>query len=193
LSALRLTRDLAAGLIELGFGLVSQLKLVLEILVNPFADRLNLGAGQFWNGCSNFLNRAHGSSLTGGRQMGKVQIEWLTAFGCRLFYEGFQFGARLRIVKQLFPTLIVDSRELAQLVEYRASFGVTKLWQLFDDLRCAHGADYNLVSAICQPGGQKKRGQRSVATATSSVGEEVSGRRQNLFCDQGADALFFSL
>ena len=59
------------------------------------------------------------------------------------------------IVKQLFPTLIVDSREFAQLVEYRASFGVAELWQLFDDLRCVHGAHYNLVSAIRQRGGRE--------------------------------------
>jgi hypothetical protein len=62
------------------------------------------------------------------------------AFSRGLAQKSFQFRARLRIVKQLFPTLIVDSRELAQLVEYRASFGVAELWQLFDDLRCAHGA-----------------------------------------------------
>ena len=74
------------------------------------------------------------------------------AFSRRFPQESFQFRSRLRIVKQFLPTLIIHLRELAQLIEYRASLRVTELWQFFDDLRCAHGTEYNLASAICQRG-----------------------------------------
>ena len=68
-----------------------------------------------------------------------IQIEWLAAFGCRLFDKGSEFGARRRLVYDLFPAIIIHLRELAQLVEYGLSLRVSKLWQFLDDFRCAHG------------------------------------------------------
>jgi hypothetical protein len=73
------SRDLAPGLIQLGFSFFGQLEFVLEVIVNLFADRLNLRAGQFWNGGSNLLSYAHGAHYTlasaicqrGGREIVK--------------------------------------------------------------------------------------------------------------------------
>jgi hypothetical protein len=81
-----------------------------------------------------------------------IQIEWLAAVGCRLFDEGSQFGARRRIVDDLLPAIIIHLRELAQLVEHRLTLGRAQLREFLDDFRCAHGAYYNLVSAVCQRG-----------------------------------------
>ena len=50
-----------------------------------------------------------------------IQIEWLAAFGGRLFDEGSQFGPRRRLVDDLLPAIIIHLRELAQLVEYGLS------------------------------------------------------------------------
>jgi hypothetical protein len=55
--------DFASRLIELCFNVIFQLEPAFEIVVNPFADRLDFLAWQFWNGCSDFLYRAHGESL----------------------------------------------------------------------------------------------------------------------------------
>ena len=52
--------NFGAGLVELGFDVVGQLKLVFEIIVNPFADFFDFRARQLWNGCFYFFNRAHG-------------------------------------------------------------------------------------------------------------------------------------
>ena len=69
-----------------------------------------------------------------------IQIEWLAAFGGRLFDEGSQFGPRRRLVDDLLPAIIIHLRELAQLVEYGPSLCVAELWQFLNDLGCAHGA-----------------------------------------------------
>ncbi len=42
------------------------------------------------------------------------------------------------MVDDLLPAVVIHLRELAQLVEYRASLCVAKLGQLFDDFGCAH-------------------------------------------------------
>jgi hypothetical protein len=55
--------DFAPGLVELGFGLVAQLEVTLQIIVDPFADRFDLFPWQLWNRCSDFFNRAHAKSL----------------------------------------------------------------------------------------------------------------------------------
>ena len=68
-----------------------------------------------------------------------IQIEWLAAFGCRLFDEASQFGALGRLVDDLLPAIIIHLRELAQLLEYGLSLCLTKLWQFIDDFRRAHG------------------------------------------------------
>jgi len=56
-------RDLGAGLIELGVDFVRQFKLVLEIIVDPFANLFDLLAREIWNRLLNFFDRAHGQNL----------------------------------------------------------------------------------------------------------------------------------
>src|SRR6266446_4860653 len=73
-----------------------------------------------------------------------IQIEWLAAFGGRLFDEGSQFGPRRRLVDDLLPAIIIHLRELAQLVEYGASLGFAQLREFLDDFRCAHGENYSV-------------------------------------------------
>jgi hypothetical protein len=52
-------RDLAPGLVQLGFHFVGQLKMILEVIINPLADFLDFLPRQFWNRCLNFFDRAH--------------------------------------------------------------------------------------------------------------------------------------
>ncbi len=52
--------DFAAGLVEPGFHLVGEFKLVFEKIINPRADFFNLSARKFWQNRSNFQNRAPG-------------------------------------------------------------------------------------------------------------------------------------
>jgi hypothetical protein len=52
-------RDLAPGLVQLGFHFVGQLKMVLEVIINPLADFLDFLPRQFWNRRLNFFDRAH--------------------------------------------------------------------------------------------------------------------------------------
>jgi hypothetical protein len=56
-------RNLAAGLVELGLDLIGQLKLVLEVIIDPVPDLLDFLARQFWNRSLNFFDRAHGVNL----------------------------------------------------------------------------------------------------------------------------------
>jgi hypothetical protein len=52
-------RDLSPGLVQLGFHFVSQLKMILEVIINPLADFLDFLSRQFWNRRLNFFDRAH--------------------------------------------------------------------------------------------------------------------------------------
>jgi hypothetical protein len=64
--------DFAAGLIELGFHLVLQFKLIFEKVINPRAELLDLRAGQARNGSFNFLNCTHGRKITSRRAFAKA-------------------------------------------------------------------------------------------------------------------------
>jgi len=57
-------RDLAPGLVQLGFHFVGQLKMILEVIINPLADFLDFLPRQFWNRRLNFFDRAHTYNLT---------------------------------------------------------------------------------------------------------------------------------
>jgi hypothetical protein len=48
--------DFPAGLVELGLHVVGEFKLVFKKIINPRTDFFNLGAGQLWYDCFNFLN-----------------------------------------------------------------------------------------------------------------------------------------
>ena len=76
-----------------------------------------------------------------------ARIEGRFAFSRRFAQESLQFRARVRIVKQRLPALIVLLRELAQLVEYGPSLSLTKLWQFLNDFRCAHG---KIIASVSQ-------------------------------------------
>ena len=56
-------RNLAAGLVELSLDLIGQLKLVLEVIIDPMPDLLDFLARQFWNRSLNFFDRAQGVNL----------------------------------------------------------------------------------------------------------------------------------
>jgi len=56
-------RNLVAGLVDLGLDLIGQLKLVLEVIIDPVPDLLDFLARQFWNRSLNFFDRAHGVNL----------------------------------------------------------------------------------------------------------------------------------
>jgi hypothetical protein len=51
--------DLAPGLVQLGFRFVGELKMILEVIINPLADFLDFLPRQFWNRCLNIFDRAH--------------------------------------------------------------------------------------------------------------------------------------
>ena len=57
-------RDLAPRLVQLGFHFVGQLKMILEVIINPLADFLDFLPRQFWNRRLNFFDRAHSQNLT---------------------------------------------------------------------------------------------------------------------------------
>src|SRR6266705_1340870 len=48
-------RNFGAGLVELGFYVVSQFKLFFKIIVNPFTNFFDFRARQLWNRCFDFL------------------------------------------------------------------------------------------------------------------------------------------
>ena len=52
-------RNLAPGLVQLGFHFVGQLKMILEVIINPLADLLDFLPRQFWNRRLNIFDRAH--------------------------------------------------------------------------------------------------------------------------------------
>jgi Protein of unknown function (DUF4238) len=55
--------DFGAGLVELGFDFIGQLKLILKIIVNPLADLLNFLSRQVWDRRLDFFDRAHANNL----------------------------------------------------------------------------------------------------------------------------------
>ncbi len=59
--------DFPAGLIELGLYLISQFKLIFQIIINPGADPLDLSAGEPGQNSLNLLNSAHGGESNEGR------------------------------------------------------------------------------------------------------------------------------
>ena len=63
--------DFAAGLIELGFDFIGQLKLVFEEVINPRTNFLDLSARQPRNRRFDFLNRAHGGKIPNTRPFAK--------------------------------------------------------------------------------------------------------------------------
>jgi len=67
-------RNLAVRLVELGFDLGGQPKLVFQELVNPRTQVFDLGAGQSRNGRFNVLDSAHGGKIRGGLQIGKSKL-----------------------------------------------------------------------------------------------------------------------
>ncbi len=64
-------RNLAARLVELGFDLGAQFKLVFQEFVNPRPQVFDLGARQSRNGRFNFLDSAHGGKIADSRQIKK--------------------------------------------------------------------------------------------------------------------------
>ena len=71
---------LAAGLIQLGFYFVSEFKLVFQEIINPRANPLDFGAGQFWNGRFNFLDRTHAGKII---QCGPFEKPVISQFSLR--------------------------------------------------------------------------------------------------------------
>ena len=68
-----------------------------------------------------------------------IQIQWLATLCDSFLDKSLQFGARLGIIEQFLPTLVVELGKLSQLVEYCLPFSIAKLRQFLDDFRCAHG------------------------------------------------------
>ena len=52
-------RNFASRFVELRFDRIGQLEPIFQKVVDPFSDRLDFGAWQFWNRCPNFFSRAH--------------------------------------------------------------------------------------------------------------------------------------
>ena len=71
-----------------------------------------------------------------------AEVERLTAFGPRFLDEGVKLGARTLVIDDFFPTLITFCK-LAQLIKHGTTLGFAQLREFFDDLRCAHGRNYN--------------------------------------------------
>ena len=62
--------DFLAGLIEPGLYVVSQFKLIFEVIINPRANPLDLSAGEPGQNRLNLLNSAHGG------QSNEVRVDW---------------------------------------------------------------------------------------------------------------------
>jgi hypothetical protein len=76
-ASLRLARgviaggDFAARLVEFGFHVVGQLKLIFEKIINPCANLFDFSARQSRKRRFNFLNCAHGGKIPDGRPFAK--------------------------------------------------------------------------------------------------------------------------
>jgi hypothetical protein len=71
-----------------------------------------------------------------------AEVERLTAFGPRFLDAGVKLGARTLVIDDFFPTLITFCK-LAQLIKHGTTLGFAQLREFFDDIRCAHGRNYN--------------------------------------------------
>jgi hypothetical protein len=83
LSGRELSRcDFAPRLIQLGFHVIRQFKIVLETFIDPIANLLEFGPGQLGNCCLDFFDRAHRERLIDSRDLeSSTSVGLYRAFG----------------------------------------------------------------------------------------------------------------
>ena len=86
-------------LVQLCFHIVGEFMLVFEIIVNPCADFLDLGTGQFWNRSFNLLNGAHAGKNTG------LSVVCKDAFGTPYFPSSLIRYCNCRVSSQRTPNM----------------------------------------------------------------------------------------
>ncbi len=102
-----------------------------------------------------------------------VEVEGLTAFGPRFLDESLKLRARTLVVDDFLPTLVALSK-LTQHIKHGASLCLTKLWQFFNDFRCAHVEIIALVGNLS--------GERLAETFLRRKRSFVTGRSEVVLC-----------